>query len=86
MVRSLALYPDDAYQDPMVYGAEFGVVFPAEGPRIACIQEDPDCLDPYHWGLEGERYFRFVVELTLCAIYGVFLHDIIMQLIIRYHH
>ena len=33
MVWSLALCPDDAKQDPVVYGTEFGVVFLAEGPR-----------------------------------------------------
>ena len=27
MVWSLALYSDDATQDPVMYGAEFGVVF-----------------------------------------------------------
>ena len=31
MVWSLSLCPDDAKQDPVVYGAEFGVVFPAKG-------------------------------------------------------
>ena len=30
MVWYLALCPDDAKQDPAVYGAEFGVVFLAE--------------------------------------------------------
>ena len=38
MVWSLALLLDDAKQDPLVYGAEFGVVFLAEGPRTASIQ------------------------------------------------
>ena len=37
MVWSLALCPDDAKQDPMVYGAEFGVVFLAKGPCTASI-------------------------------------------------
>ena len=64
MVRSLALCPDGANQDPVVYRAEFGVVFLAEGPRTASIQEGLDCLGPYHSGLERERYFRLVVELT----------------------
>ena len=64
MVWSLALCPDDAKQDPVVYGAEFGVVFVAEGPRTASIQEGLDCLGLYHSDLEGERYFRLVVELT----------------------
>ena len=40
MVWSLALCLDDAKQDPVAYGAEFGVVvFLAEGPRTASIQE-----------------------------------------------
>ena len=37
MVWSLALRPDDAKQDPVVYGAKFGVVFLAEDPRTASI-------------------------------------------------
>ena len=64
VVWSLALCPDDAKQDPVVYGAEFGVVFLAEGPHIASIQEGLDCLGLYDSDLEGERYFRLVVELT----------------------
>ena len=64
MVWSLALCPHDAKQDPMVYGAEFGVVFLAKGPRTASIREGLNCLDLYHSGLEGERYFRLIVELT----------------------
>ena len=64
MVWSLALCPDAAKQDPVVYGAEFGVAFPAEGPGTASIQEGLDCLGLYHSGLAGERYFRLVVELT----------------------
>ena len=38
MVWSLALCPDNAKQDPVVYGAEFGVVLLAKGPRTASIQ------------------------------------------------
>ena len=38
MVWSLALCPDDAKQDPVVYGAEFDVVFLAKGPRTISIQ------------------------------------------------
>ena len=64
MVWSFALCPDDAKQDPVVYGVEFSVEFPAEGPRTASIQEGLDCLGLYHSDLEGERYFRLVVELT----------------------
>ena len=37
IVRFLALCPDDAKQDPVVYGAEFGVVFLAKGPHTAPI-------------------------------------------------
>ena len=37
MVWSLTLRFDDAKQDPMVYGAGFGVVFLAEGPHTASI-------------------------------------------------
>ena len=64
MVWSLTLCPDDVKQAPVVYGAEFGVVFLVEGPRTASIQEGLDCLNPYHSGLEGERYFWLVVDLT----------------------
>ena len=63
MIWSLALCPDDAKKDPVVYGAEFGVVFLAEGLRTSSIQEGLDCLGLYHSGLEGERDFRLVVEL-----------------------
>ena len=56
MVSSLALCPDDAKQDPVMYGAEFGVVFLAEGPHTASIQEDLDCLGLYHSDLEGEPF------------------------------
>ena len=63
MVWSLALHPDDVEQDPVVYRAEFGVVFLAAGPRTASIQEGFDCLGLYHSGLEGERDFRLVVQL-----------------------
>ena len=44
MVWSLALRSDDAKQDPVVYGTKFGVVFLAEGPRTASIQEGFDCV------------------------------------------
>ena len=64
MVWSLALCPDDAKQDLVVYGTEFGVVVLAEGPRTASIQEGLDCPGLFHSDLEGERYFRLVVELT----------------------
>ena len=55
MVWSLALCPHDAKQDPVVYGAEFSVVFLAGGPRTASIQEGLDYLVLYRSGLEGER-------------------------------
>ena len=64
MVRSLALRPDDAKQDPVVYGTKFGVViFLAEGPRTASIQKSFDCFGLYHPGHKRERDFRLVVEL-----------------------
>ena len=45
MVWSLALRPDDAKQDPVVYGTKFGVVvFLAEGPRTASIHPS---IHPY---------------------------------------
>ena len=50
MVWSLALCPDNAKQDLVVYGAEFGVVFLAKVPRTASIQEGPDDLGLYHSG------------------------------------
>ena len=58
------LCPDDAEQDPVVYGAEFGLVFLAKGPYASSIQEGLDCLDLDHSALERELYFRLVVELT----------------------
>ena len=61
MVWSLALCPDDTNQDSVVYGAEFGVVFLAKGPRIASIQEGLDCLRLNHSGLKGERDWILVV-------------------------
>ena len=57
MVWFLALRSDDAKQDPVVYGTKFGVVFLAEGPRTASIQEGFDCFGLYHPGLERERDF-----------------------------
>ena len=77
MVWSLALCPDDTKQDSVVYGAEFGVVFPAKGPRTASIQEGLDCLRLNHSGLEGERDFRLVVEL---------LHDVCKLCVCVYGH
>ena len=55
MAWSLALRSDDAKQDTVVYGTKFGVVFLAEGPRTASIQEGFDCFGLYHPGLERER-------------------------------
>ena len=63
MIWSLALRPDDAKQDPVVYHAEFGVVFLAEGPRTVSIQEGLNYLGFYHSVLEGERDLRLVLEL-----------------------
>ena len=63
MVWSLALRPDDAKQNPVVYGTKFGVVFLAESPRTASIKEGFDCSGIYHPGLERERDFWLAVEL-----------------------
>ena len=37
-LSSFAVCPDDAKQDPVMYGAEFGVVFLAKGPRASLVQ------------------------------------------------
>ena len=63
MVWCLKLRPDDAKQDPVVYGTKFGIVFLAEGPRVASIQNGFDRIGLYHPGLERERDFRLAVEL-----------------------
>ena len=63
MVWSLALCPDNGKQDPVVYGAKFGVVFLAKSPRSASMQEGLDCLGLNHSGFEREHDFRLVVEL-----------------------
>ena len=45
MVWSLALCPDDAKLDPVVNGAEFGVVFLSEDPRTAS-KDFSETFDP----------------------------------------
>ena len=82
MVWSLGLRPDNAKQDPVVYGAEFDIVFLAKGPRTASIQEGVDCLGLSHSGLEGERYFRLIVELT-CGILIPPLHYMVCSMGLR---
>ena len=67
MVWSLALRSDDAKQDPVVHGTNFGVVFLAEGPRTASIQEGFDCFGFCHPGLERERDFTRVPDKWLYA-------------------
>ena len=64
IVWSLALCPDDTKQDAVVYGAEVDVVLLVKGPRTSPIQEGLDCVGLYHSSLEGERYFRLIVEVT----------------------
>ena len=64
MVWFLELCLDDTKQDSVVYGAEFGVVFLVKDPHAASIQESLDRLGLYRSGLEGERDFRLVVELS----------------------
>ena len=71
MVWSLALCPDDTKQDSVVYGAEFGVVFLAKGPRTASIQEGLDCLRLNHSGLEGERVCVYRGNIPLEIILNV---------------
>ena len=56
MVWALALCRDDAKQDPVMYGAEFVVVFLTKGLRTASIQEGLDCLGLYHSDVVGEQY------------------------------
>ena len=57
MVWSHALCPDDAKQDPVVYGTEFGVMFLAKDPRPAFIQHGLDCLGHYNWVLRESGTF-----------------------------
>ena len=54
------LCPDDAKEDPVVYGAEFGVVFVVKSLLTASIQEGLDYLGFYHSGLERENYFGWL--------------------------
>ena len=75
MVWSLALCPDDARQDPVVYGEEFGVVFLTKGPRTPSLQEGLNCLGLYHSCLEGKRCVVTIPDLRflLCVpenVYG----------------
>ena len=65
MVWSLALRSDDAKQDPVVYGTNFGVVFLAEGPRTASIQKGFDCFGLYHPSLEREYIITMGFSPTL---------------------
>ena len=62
MVSSAPL--DYAKQDPVMYGGTFDVVVVANGLRTVSIYDGLACLDLYRLRLEGERYFRLVVELT----------------------
>ena len=71
VVWSLALCPDVAKQDPVVYGAEYGAVFLAKSRRTASIQEDLHCLGLCHresatfgWLYSSRRY-----RLMLSIIY-----------------
>ena len=60
MLWSLALYPDDAKQDPVAYGAEFGVVFLAEGSRTVSIQEGLGCFGLRHPVLRESATFGWL--------------------------
>ena len=44
--------PHYAKRDPVMYGAEFDVVFVANDLRTASIHNGLDCLDLYRLGLE----------------------------------
>ena len=58
VVWSPALRPDDAKQDPVVYGTKFGVVFLAEAPRTASIQKEGfDCFGLYHPDFSREHEY-----------------------------
>ena len=64
MVWSLALCPDDTKQDPVVYGAEFSVVFLAKGPQTTSILKRASVASDFVIrGLVKLRDFRLVVEL-----------------------
>ena len=56
MLWFLTPRPDDAKQDLVVYGTEFGVVFVATGLRSTSVQDGLDCLRLYHSGLEGDAH------------------------------
>ena len=51
--------------DPVVYGAEFSVVFLAKGPRTTPILKRASVASAFvtYSGLEKESDFRLVVEL-----------------------
>ena len=53
MAWSLALCPDDAKQDPMVYSAKFGVVFLAKGQRSVSIRYRSSMPQPLSFGPGG---------------------------------
>ena len=63
MIWRLALCLDNTKKYPVVYGAEFGVVFLEKGPRTASIQEGLDCRGLYYSVLEGERHFQLAVKI-----------------------
>ena len=64
MVWCLVLCSNDTKQDPVVYGAECGVVFVTKGPGPASIKEAFGFLGLNHSYSEGGHYFRLVAELT----------------------
>ena len=50
MLWSLALCPDDTKQDPVVYGAEFGLVFLGEGSTYCIHTVEPRLRRPLPFG------------------------------------
>ena len=70
VVRSLSLtFSDCAQYNVMVYGAEFGVVVLAEGPRRASVQESLDHFSFHYPEVECEIHIWSVVELFLILFY-----------------
>ena len=67
MVWLLALRPDDAKQDSVVFDTKFGVVFLAEGSRTASIQEGLDCLGLYHSDLQHARV-RLAISTDISGV------------------
>ena len=64
LVLSFALCPDNEKHHPVMYVAEFGVIFLVKSSRTASKRQGLDCLGLNRSGLEVERHFRLVIEPT----------------------